>query len=196
MRAWSALPLLAACAHPQTPPKPSCTGLTAEIRARATAAEEFNLRGYRAELERAGLTPVGLPSRPYEGGAGAYDDDPARFHPIDEAFEEGGKQWVGGPLISVPSGQIEQPSFEFVRDQAGTVFRLERKLDVLSVESSVLCGCGPVGSGAAPHAEQVLYELPAGASFGGVKTIAYPVKLYQFTYSGTDERGERCEPPP
>jgi hypothetical protein len=173
---------------------PTCTSLTPEIRQEATEAERFTLAEYRAALAREKLTPVALPSRNDDGGAPT--DDPSHFRPSGTSFTDAGKAYVAGPLISVPNGQIAAPYFEFVKNEAGDIYQLERAIDVKSNQTAVLCGCGPVGSGAAPHLEQVLYELPPGATFRGVVKISYAAKLYQFSYSGTDERGERCQPPP
>jgi hypothetical protein len=189
---------LVACTHAAAsrPSRPSCTGLTAAIRERATAAETFTQAGATAALSRAKLTPMPLPERQVGSVAPVDDAGDERFRPAGTVVEEDGKPYVAGPLISVPNGQVGQPYFEFVKDEAGDIYQLERVVDVQSTETAVLCGCGPVGSGAAPHVEQILYELPPGARFRGVVKIAYPVRLYQFSYSGTDERGKMCQPPP
>jgi hypothetical protein len=186
---------LGACAH-AAPPRPTCTALTADIRAQATAAEAFTQAESAAAMARAKVTTILLPSRQLEGGAPSDDVSLDGFRPFGTVFELDGKSYVAGPLISVPNGQLAQPYFEFVENEAGDIFQLERAVDVKSTGTAVLCGCGPVGSGAAPHAEQVVYELPPGRTFRGVVTIAYAARLYTFSYSGTDERGQRCEPPP
>jgi hypothetical protein len=87
---------------------------------------------------------------------------------------------------------------EFVEDAQSVVHPLVRKETLVGTETHTLCGCGPMGGGAAPPMMAIIYVLPAGATYDAKPIeLVYDAKRIDIQWRNiVNGKEEICEPPP
>lgn len=181
-------------------------GDPAIARAQARAAA-WTRASFERTLARRGLSLARLPARSIHLHRGIRGEARARALPYDQAVEtvvDGERGLFIGGLSAWSGNARRQPSWEFVQNARGEIFKLIRR-PKLTNHSVLMCGCrpqrcGPYGSGcpACGSTAQTVYgPLPPGAVYRGELEVSYPargVTLDVAQTSGCQMR--RCPAPP
>lgn len=135
---------------------------------------------FEAALAAAHLTPVQIP-------------DLKREMTSDLSQER--SKVEGRNVALIVTGGINADTIEFARAASGQLVRVLRQPDVTTKET-VIEGCQQSAfAGGRAWFERVTFEVPAGLTWGGERTVKYPIVKETLRYTGKKPNGEACPPP-
>jgi hypothetical protein len=161
-------------------------------------SDAFNRASFDRALSAAGLEPLELPRRLFDGLPSTTSPVTALYEPfradghlyiaLEQRADFGWDQQAPSPA-SGPLPRAETELVAIARDRQGKVWLVQR-LPKYHCSRSHPAGCLAL-SGAQPRPYWVAFELPQGADLAGRRTIEYDASLVSQQYVG----GASCAGP-
>ena len=170
-----------------------CLAASPEIFAHEQEAEAYTHQSFDNALAARALKTIVVSSHLVAPGLQRNYHPPGETFIVDEAGEQRIK--IAGPFLEIPTRQQPAPAFEFAGDALAHAWRVQRQPNVESSEAYLLCGCGPIGGGAAPWLMQLIYDLDKDATYQGELAVAYAARIVRIEWDEMLASGLPCPRP-